>query len=238
MNRPNPSNRRLDIEWVAMKAGVKPANRVSSAPERADEVETRARREGLAVIRSSHLVEFPGRPPSVILYLARDEAYARSVAEAEAPLLPSLNAKLGIDEELVNHTRLGQILGYPRCCVEEFCLRLRRGITRRLDGGDGHEDFVAAECAARASQQFLGRLNDLSPDRRARIVTFYPCRYDCPTASAYAEAVFAAAMKMDALAAGELRAALLGQMHIAVDGTRGADAIPLAQTLSIDFATF
>jgi hypothetical protein len=45
-------------------------------------------------------------------------------------------------------------------------------------------------------------------------------------------------MKMDALAAGELRAALLGEMHIGVDGTRGTGAVPLAETLTVDFATF
>ncbi len=221
-----------------MKAGIKPGNRISIAPEHAAEIETRARREGFAVARGSHSVEFPGRPPSLILYLAHDEAYALALAEAEAPLLPPENAKLPIDEELVFHARLGQLLGFPSCCVEEFGFRLRRGITRRLDGRYGDEDFVAAECAAQRSSQFLGRLNDLSPDRRVRIVTFYPCRYDCPTASAYAEAVFAAAVKVDAVAAGQLRAALLGEMRIGVDGTRGPAAAPSAETLTVDFATF
>jgi len=221
-----------------MRAGVKPANRVSVPPERASEVETRARREGFAVAHSARSVEFPGRTPSMILYLARDEANARALAEAEAPLLPPLNAKLPLDEELVFHTRLGALLGFPSCCVEEFGARLRRGITRRLDGREAHEDFVAAECAARASQGFLGRLNDLSPDRHVRIVTFYPCRYDCPTASAYAEAVFAAAVKTDPTAAAELRDALLGEMRISVDGTRGDAASPPADTLTVDFASF
>jgi hypothetical protein len=221
-----------------MQAGIKPANRVSISPERAAEVEKRARREGFSVAHASHTVEFPGRAPSVILYLARDEANALALAEAEAPLLPPQNAKLQIDEELVFHSRLGQLLGFPSCCVEEFGARLRRGITCRLDGRTAHEDFVNAEYAARGSRQFLGRLNDLSPDRRARIVTFYPCRYDCPAASAYAEAVFAAALKMDAAAAAELRAALLGEMCIGVDGTRGPAASPPTEILAVDFATF
>jgi hypothetical protein len=238
MNRDTPSSRRLDVEWIAMKAGIKPGNRVTIAPERAAEIETRARREGLSVARGLHMVEFPGRPPSVILYLAHDEAYALSLAKAEAPLLPPENATLRIDEELVFHARLGQLLGFPSCCVDEFGVRLQRGITRRLGGSDAHEDFVAAECAARGSRQFLGRLNDLLPDRRVRIVTFYPCRYDCPTASAYAAAVFAAAVKVDALAAAELRAALVGEMCIGVDGTRGPAATPLVETLDVDFATF
>jgi hypothetical protein len=238
MNGATTGSRRLDVEWIAMKAGIKPANRVSIDPDHAAEIEGRARREGFAVVRGAHPVEFPGRPPSVILYLAHDEPYAQSVAEAEALLLPPKNAQLRIDEELVLHARLGRLLGFPACCIEEFSIRLQRGITRRLDGSYADEDFVAAECAARRSQQFLGRLNDLSPDRRVRIVTFYPCRYDCPAASAYAAAVFAAAANVDALAADELRAALIGLMRISVDGTRGAAASPLVETLTVDFATF
>ncbi len=229
---------RLDIEWIAMKAGVKPANRVSISPERADETETRLRRDGFAVARSEHTIDFPGRDPSLILYVAPDADKALALADAEAQLLPPKNDNLSLDDEIVLHTRFGALLGFPSCCVAEFCSRLRHGITCRLDGSSAHEDFVAAECAAAASRHFLGRLNDLSPDRRARIVTFYPCRYDCPTASGYASAVFAAAQKMDPTAASELRAALLGEMNIGVDGTRGADAVRLPESLRVDFAEF
>jgi hypothetical protein len=228
---------RLDIEWIAMKAGIKPAVRVSIDPGRAVEVEVRARREGFAAVRGPHGVEFPGRSPSVILYLARDDAYARAVAEAEAPLLPPENVGLSLDEELILHARLGQMLGFPPCCVDEFGARLRRGITARLDGSYAHEDFVAAEAATRRSQAFLGRLNDLSADRRMRIITFYPCRYDCPQASTYAAAAFAAAVEVDAVAAADLRAALLGEMHIGVDGTRGLDA-QARKNLAVEFVTF
>jgi hypothetical protein len=78
----------------------------------------------------------------------------------------------------------------------------------------------------------------LSPDRHTRLVTCYPCRYDCPAASSYATAVFNAAPKVDATAAGGLRAALLGEMHIGADGTRGLAASPFAETLTVHFATF
>lgn len=220
-----------------MKAGIKPANRLSIDPGHADEVENRARRDGFSAVRGPHVVEFPGRAPAVILYLAHDEAYARSVAAAEAPLLPPENAGLALEEELILHVELGRLLGFPVCCVEEFGKRLCRGITSRLDGSYAHEDFVAAEAAARRSQTFLARLNDLASDRRMRILTFYPCRYDCPLASAYAAAVYAAAVAVDAVAAEELRMALLGTMHVGADGTRGLDALAAAH-LSIEFAAF
>lgn len=238
MNRATPSAGALDVEWIAMQAGLKPGNRVSIAADRAGEVEARARRHGLAVVRGPDGVEFPGRPPVAILYLARDADYARAMAAAEAPLLPPDNRALDRDRELELHTRFGALLGFPACCVAEFCARLRRGITSRPDGSYGHEDFVAAEHASRASRQFLGRLNDLSPDRRARLVTFYPCRYDCEAAAAYAAGVFAAAEALDAVAAAALRAALLGEMRIAADGARGAAPAPGVDALTIDFATF
>lgn len=231
------STRHLDVEWLAVKARVKPATRVSIDPGRASELEARARRDGLAVARAAHVVEFPGRAPAAILYVAPDPAYARTVAEAELPLLPPGNERLSFETEVALHTDLGRLLGFPPCCVAEFCTRLRRGITTRRDGGQAHEDFVAAEAAAAASRALLGRLNDVSPDRRMRIVTFYPCRYDCPPAASYASAVFAAAMKVDPVAAAELRAALLGTMVVGIDGTRGPAALT-AEHLAIEFAEF
>src|SRR5882724_449822 len=118
MSRGSDSSRRVDIEWIAMKAGVKPANRISIDQGRAAEVEVRARRVGFAAVRGPHIVEFPGRPPAVILYVARDESYALAVAEAEAPLLPPENAGLSLEEEMILHARLGRLLGFPACCVE------------------------------------------------------------------------------------------------------------------------
>jgi hypothetical protein len=236
--RSSPALGRLDIEWIAIKAGLKPANRITIAPERAGEIEARARREGFVVERGARLVEFPGRPPSLILYVSPDAVRARELAEAEAPLLPPQSNRLGVDAAVPLHARLGALLGFPACCVEEFGTRLRRGVTRRIDGGEAHEDFVAAECAQRASKRFLGRLNDLSPDRRARIVTFYPCRYDCPAAATYARHVFVAAARSDPAAGAALRDALLGTMAIGVDGRRGADAGRDGQSLTLEFARF
>ena len=228
------ARRHLDVEWVAMRAGLKPATRVSIDAGRVTEVEARARRDGLAVVHAARVVEFPGRAPAAILYVAPDEHRARAVADAERPLLPPDNAQLALDREVESHTELGRLLGFPACCVDEFCRRLRRGINVRLDGTWAHEDFVAAETAASASRGVLGRLNDLSPDRRMRIVTFYPCRYDCPIAADYAAAVLAAAERVDPVATAALRSALLGTMRIGIHGARGGEA-RAGEHLALDF---
>lgn len=231
-----PATGRLDIEWLAMRSGRKPANRISIDPQRAGEVEARARRAGFAVEHGARLVEFPGRPASLILYVSPDPARARALVAAEAPLLPPDGLRLSEEEALVRHAELGALLGFPACCVEEFGHRLRRGITRRPGGGEAHEDFVAAECAAANSTTLLARLNDLSPDRQARLVTFYPCRYDCPTAADYAGAVFVAAWQENREAAAGLRKALLGPMRIDPQGRRGPAAADDA--LALDFLRF
>ncbi len=227
--------RRIDVEWVAIKAGIKPANRVTVDPERAGEVEVRAQREGFHVERGARVIEFPGRPASAILYISPDPERARELVAAEAPLLPPRGNRLPVAESVPLHVRLGGLLGFPRCCVQEFANRLRRGITTRSSGGDAHEDFVAAECASAASQRYLGRLNDLSADRRLRIITFYPCRYDCPTAAKYAAAVFKAAAALDHAAAIAIRASMLGEMKIDVTGGRGTDAAGNQESLTLQF---
>ena len=228
----------VDVEWLAIKAGVKPASRATIAVEHAPRLEERARREGFSVARAAELVEFPGRAPSVILYFSPDAARARQLVEVEAPLLPPIPGRVPIAIAAPLHAELGRLLGFPQCCVEEFGVRLNRGVTRRLDRREAHEDFVAAECAVGASRRFVGRLNDLAPDRRARIVTFYPCRYDCGAAAEYAGAVFAAAARSEPAFAAALRKALLGRFTIATNGERGPTAAADGESLTVEFDEF
>lgn len=228
-------NDRIDVEWLAMRAGLKPANRITVSPDHAEQVTARLHRDGMTVERGARPIEFPGRPPSLILYASPDPARARALVDVEAPLLPPDGARLRIDDAVPLHTRLGALLGFPACCVDEFCVRLRRGITRRLRGGDAHEDFVAAECAADASQRFLGVLSDLVPDRHVRIVTFYPCRYDCTAAAEYATAVLDAAVKFAPAAAATLRAALGGAHSISTNGSRGRAEELSGDVLTVEF---
>lgn len=238
MNGARPPRRQLDIEWIAMRAGLKPANRVTVSHAHADELEARVRRHGFSVVRATHAAMFPGRAASEILYVAPSKAYARALAAAEAPLLPPENATLALEIELGLHIELGRLLGFPSCCVSAFATRIGHRSDAPLTGSHIDEDFVAAQRAVAATGRALGRLNDLSPDRRARLVTFYPCRYDCPAAASYAAAVFEAASEVSASAAAALREALLGQMRIGCDGTRGPAARLCSDSLVVEFAEF
>lgn len=239
----------FDVEEVAMAAGLKPASRVTVEPGEADEAAERARERGLHVERRGP-VSLAGRSPVVLLYLSRDPALALGLAEAETPLVRP-GEPPSAEEAAAAHARLGRLLGFPACCVDAFCGRLRRGAEpagasrepepasgTRPDGGGEHEDFVAAEEALRASGRLLGRLNDLSSDRRVRLVTFYPCRYDCPAAADYAGALFAAAKEADPASAAALRSALLGRFTIASDGTRVGAPRPGSRHVALEFREF
>lgn len=238
MSSQSSASNRFDVEWIAMQAGIKPANRVTISPEHVPALEARAHRDGFVTIHAETLIEFPGRPPSRIVYIAPDATYAQRLKTTEAPLLPPGKSTVSIEEAIPLHNELGRLLGFPLCCVEEFTRRLRRSVTRRRDGREAHEDFVAAEHAASASQRFLGRLNDLAADRHVRIVTFYPCRYDCDEAASYASRVFAALERLSQPGAAAMQAALLGTFSIATDGSRMTGKQQTGDALTLTFRGF
>jgi len=138
-----------------------------------------------------------------------------------------------------SHTELGRLLGYPRCCVDAFLARLVRGVTKRQSGEFAHEDFVAAEDAASRTEQPLGRLNNLLVDRRLRLVPFYPCRYDCHVACAYADRADALVRRIHAAAGEALAAALTTSVFVGADGARyQARAEARGDAVAIAFETF
>lgn len=127
-----------------------------------------------------------GGEAQTVLYVSRDLARAEQLRDAEAGVLPGGPVRPPTAEVLAAHRVLGAGLGYPPCCVDAFLARLARGVTRARDGGEAHEDFVAAEDAASRTGVFHGRLNHLRFHEQVKVVSFYPCRYDCPEALALA----------------------------------------------------
>jgi len=238
-----PPHRDLpDVDWLAFKVGLKPANRLTLGPEHEPKIVERARARGYAIARASRTVELPGREPEAVLYVARTAEYARDLAEAEAPILPGGPSRPPDAEVLRAHARLGELLGFPSCCTAAFTKRLARGVTRRASGGFAHEDFVAAEDAAAASRELLGRLNILLPDRTARLIAYYPCRFDCEPAARYAGAVFEQVARVAPGPAEALRTALLRRVALTANGGRqppgAATADETTEILELEFDKF
>jgi hypothetical protein len=132
----------------------------------------------------------------------------------------TLDVEADNSKRLAAHRELGRSLGYPACCVEAYvCIAADfdvQGPSRAL-----HEDFVHARAALARTATFAhGRLNPLLLSSRIRLLTFYPCRYDCPMALKYADAVYEAMERKAPRAAAALDAALACRMLLAPSGER------------------
>lgn len=79
----------------------------------------------------------------------------------------------------VDALALGELLGYPACCVSAFCAQEQRWPNR-----------LPIQASAARSRRFLPRLNNLALDRFAWIAWF-PCRYDCGASARLADAAAA-----------------------------------------------
>jgi len=207
---------RMDVEWVAFTAGLKPAIRRTVEPARADETEARLRASGAAVLRARETAVFGARE-EVVLYVAATEAAAVALRDAEAPVLPGRVTATDLPGA---HRAVGRALGFPLCCVDAFCGRIARGVDRLVAGGPGGfaEDYVAARAAwVRRPDP---RVNPLLMRMGAQLVSFYPCRFDCAAAVAQAEALRAEVARRSPEAARTLMSTLSRSVVIAGDGAR------------------
>lgn len=169
---------RIDVEWLALSHGLKPAIRIAATALEASAIAGRFQRMGAAVVTARGPVG-AHRHEQTLVYVARTPGEANSVRAAERPLLqPHLPPK---DKAYFAH-EFGLRLGYPRCCVDAFTDRILRG-PGKLRPGDResvHEDYVAAHDALVDRPDW--RLNNLLLRQHLRLITFEPCRYDCAAA--------------------------------------------------------
>lgn len=200
-----------DLEYLAFRAGLKPAVRltVSGADLAA------AGAHYLAVGGHLAFVELPeergGNPrrpsPRVFrertarggaLFVAHSPQEAQALAELERKLIrrgphpkPSVHAEEAI--------AIGRGLGYPDCCVEAFAERLRGAPSRRFRGSLGcrlrrrptenSDDYVVAR--ENWTPRADARLNHLLFRAGVKLLSYTPCRYDCPAALAQADLLLA-----------------------------------------------
>lgn len=175
---------RVDTEWLALRAGLKPGLRLTADAADAREIAERYQNFGcsVAVTRGNIGRE---RRPQVILYVARDAQTSVGLRAAERPLLdPHSTAR----DRAFFSRELGLRLGYPPCCVQAFIDHPRGGGPLRAPSDVPlHTDYFAATTGWSARPDW--RINTLLMRHHARLVSFTPCRLDCTAAVAQAAAV-------------------------------------------------
>jgi hypothetical protein len=219
---PGPSQgprRRVDVELVALLAGLKPAVRLSAAagPD-ASAAAARLERAGAHVVRARGFIPSEGRPRE-LLWAALDPRVAAELREAEEPTLaePCLLSRPELAARL---RRTGELLGYPGCCVEAFVRRSGE----ELDVAPGLAEIYRAARAAWVERP-EALLNTLLRPLRVQLVSHEPCRFDCAPSRAYALACLAAVARRDGEAASALASALARAVVVAPDGARAIVAV-------------
>jgi hypothetical protein len=186
------------FELWAFRAGIKPVVFLTVRPEQVGETlawfgeahcERRERR-----VRIDTQDRWTDRrdqgAPRVELYIARDAALARRMASLQADADPG--AAIGA---------LGELAGYPPCCVEAFA--------GQDDRANNSRNRYQTWARTPAPESGVGgawpwELNNLF----TMTVPFYPCSYRCPAALAWARAALAEMGRAHPAAAAALREAL------------------------------
>lgn len=105
--------------------------------------------------------------PRVELYISRDAAVARRAAEIQARAPTEALAEMG------------ELLGYPRCCVEAFAAQ--------PDRSNNSWNRYATEARTVGRGPWPWELNNFL----VMLLPYFPCRYDCPHALEQARATLA-----------------------------------------------
>lgn len=204
---------RVDTEWLALRAGLKPGLRITAAPHEAPAIARRFRGFGCAVAFANGPVG-PGREPQALLYVAWSAAAAAGLCAAEKPMLdPQTSPR----DKAFYTKELGLRLGYPPCCVAAFAAMVRAGDPRDA-ATRPHPDHSHARQAWCAAPDW--RLNCLLLRQHARLVSFAACRFDCAAAAAQAEAVHREVQRHAARTLPVLEAMLRRPLAIDRDGGR------------------
>jgi hypothetical protein len=200
----------MPIEWLAVRAGVKPATRqVPGAAADGQDLVAVAARHGLHTVvveAPEYLADFStgvGTGCRTIFYVGATPEAAQAAVDAERAMIAAVGREAPVTRRL--NEALGRALGYPECCIDAFLPRC-----------DVPNAVLRFEALRRTGASAFALLNDVDP-RRA-LISHFVCRYDCAASLQYARAVLDAVAAVDATRARELAAALAGVVVLFPDG--------------------
>lgn len=173
---------RVDTEWLALRAGLKPGLRLAADAASAPEIAERYQRHGCSVALAHARIGLERRA-RVLVYVGATAQIAAGLRATERHLLePHISPR----DRAFFTRELGMRLGYPTCCVDAFAERTRRGGGLLRDGDpERHDpDYVHVHEAWVDKPDW--RLNTLLMPHHARLISFAACRLDCAAAAAQA----------------------------------------------------
>lgn len=192
----------MPIEWLAVRAGVKPAARqVPSGAAVGAELVAAAERQGLhaiAVEAANYLADFATGDAAgcqTIVYVGTTPEAARTARDAERAMIAACERGEPVTPAL--NAALGRALGYPECCIAAFAPRC-----------DLPNAVLRFEALRHTGASACALLNDVDP--RRSLISHFVCRYDCAASLGYARAVLGAVAAVDATRAEALARALAG----------------------------
>ena len=207
---------RVNTEWLALCAGLKPGLRIATDSDAVASIVARYRGAGFHVVLDDGRVGIQARP-RVLVYVARTSRDAAALRSIERLIMaPETTPR----SKAMFTREFGLRLGYPPCCVDSFASRTERGGGRiRPDDRDRVDpDFVHALEAY--VEQPDWRINNLLMRQFASLISFAPCRFDCARAGQQAAAILALVRGHAVAAEASLEAMLRRPLAIHPSGRR------------------
>lgn len=155
------------------------------------------------------------------LYMGREQADAERARDLDGAIASA--TRLG--DALPLHRELGQLLGYPSCCVEAFIEDLQ---SRRTDQQSPFDQARLAARALEATEAPDPLLNHFLRERDQALLSHAPCRYDCPASRERATRLFDTLAARDPAQAAQRRARLASRVFLLADGSMVAAKLGVA----------
>jgi hypothetical protein len=208
-----------DLQWLGVRAGLKPACRQIFGGAMLQRVIARAQAAGLHVeclpaaeyvaawterdVGSDDTLTFIGATAQAArTALEAERSLARTTMEARKSGSRGRFRRFLLERRTRNSDQaLGRALGYPSCCVSFFVPRVAYAIPDLL--------FAALERTG-GSASFL--LNNI--DLRRALIPHYVCRYDCAASMKYARALLGELESVDPSGAKALASSLRGLLFL------------------------
>jgi hypothetical protein len=170
-------------ELISVLEGVKQAMRIACLGKEAREIRELIREIGLSIEQSSYAIKDDVSHCNIAhtCHILPQEPVEDSDRRFIYIGVDEIAVKLASTFDFVDDLRFGLVLGYPRCCIEFFCNHYSR------DNFD-----LIFNVNKPAKSQYDPLLNIACKTMDYRLISHFPCHWDCEESHELAEATLKA----------------------------------------------